>query len=115
MEFYDQYTDNVSDLEYGELSCQLDKYIVNNKEVINNRAISGDIVYYNRDKILGIKKRNNLLIIGILHLSRNQKYGFNKRNIPYYKFTSISHNYPSFIVPSKSKLKKSLYCVIKVY
>jgi exoribonuclease R len=113
MEFYNQYTDDISQLEYGELSCEIDKYFVNDIEVINNRAIPGDIVYLKDNELVGIKKRNNSLIVGILHLSRNQKYGFNKRNIPYYKFTSISHKYPSFIVPSKSKLKKSLYCVIK--
>ena len=26
MEFYNQYTDDISQLEYGELSCEIEKY-----------------------------------------------------------------------------------------
>ena len=50
----------------------------------------------------------------LFHLNTNQKYGLTKRNVPYYKFTSISHKFPNFIVPSKSREKKALYCVVKI-
>lgn len=113
MEYYSSYKTSLKDLSFGELKHLFDKDIVNEKIINNNRAIDGDIVYIKDDNVVGIKERNLELISGILHLDNNQKYGFTKRNIPYFKFTSISYKFPNFIVPCKSKLKKKLYCVIK--
>ena len=49
---------------------------IDNKVVNNNRAINNDIVYYENDKIVGIKSRNMCNIAGILYLNKNTKYGF---------------------------------------
>ena len=80
----------------------------------NNRGIHGDTVIIDENnKIVSIKTRSNKLIVGILHLNGNTKYGYTKKNVPYYKFSPISNKYPSFIVPSKDKSKSASYCVIK--
>tara|TARA_B100001057_G_C22799440_1_gene930937 strand:- start:67 stop:1719 length:1653 start_codon:yes stop_codon:yes gene_type:complete len=105
---------NCVNFKYGLLTKKYDKYFIDSEELENNRGIDGDIVYYIEDKVVAIKERKNILISGILHLNSNQKYGFTSKNVPYYKFTSLSNKYPSFIVPSKSKEKKALYCVIKL-
>ena len=112
MEYYKPHSICLNN-NYGEIKIKCDEYYVNNIKIENNRALDGDIVYYN-EIVLGIKKRSNELICGILHLNKNQKYGFTKRNVPYYKFSSISHRFPNFIVPSKTKLRKAIYCVIKL-
>jgi len=115
MKFYEPYLDDFNSLKSGELKYENYTFLVNNIEVKNNRGIYGDNVYINKDnEVVGIKERSNSYISGIIHLNSNQKYGFTNRNIPYYKFTSLSGKFPSFIVPSKSKIKKALYCVIKI-
>jgi exosome complex exonuclease DIS3/RRP44 len=81
-------------------------------EVINNRAIHGDIAYIKDSNVVGIKRRSQQHIVGILQLNKNQKYGFTKRGIPIIKFTPLSNKFPTFMVPSKSKERKALYCVI---
>ena len=113
MEYYKPYSIS-NNLKIGKLNLIFDEYYVNDIKIINNRGLDGDIVYHNDTEVLGIKNRNNEFITGILHINKNQKYGFTRRNIPYYKFSCISHRFPNFIVPSKSKLKKALYCVIKL-
>ena len=118
MEYYDSYLTNLDDLdnqiEIGTLTKENETYLVNNIEVENNRAFHGDLVYIKEGKVVGIKERENTFIVGILHLNTNQKYGFTKRNVPYFKFSALSNKYPNFIVPSKSREKKPLYCVIKL-
>ena len=132
------YPDFISDseligLEYGELINDNGKYSVRilggsdlnetepncftlnqEVEVENNRGIHGDIVYINKInmQVVSIRNRNPNTIIGFLHLDSSQKFGFTKKNVPYYKFTPLSNKYPSFIVPSKSKTKKLVYCII---
>ena len=81
-------------------------------ELINNRAIHGDIAYIKDSNVVGIKKRSQQHIVGILHLNKNQKYGFTKRGVPIIKFSPLSNKFPTFMVPSKSKERKALYCVI---
>jgi exoribonuclease R len=114
MDYYKPYNEPNDASEYGEITKTQEEYLVNGKVVENNRAINGDIVYINDGKVINIKQRTNTFIVGILHLNTNQKYGFTKRNIPLFKFTSISNKYPNFIVPSKSREKKALYCVIQL-
>ena len=114
MDYYKPYNEPNDASEYGEITKTQEEYLVNGKVVENNRTINGDIVYINDGKVINIKQRTNTFIVGILHLNTNQKYGFTKRNIPLFKFTSISNKYPNFIVPSKSREKKALYCVIQL-
>ena len=114
MDYYKPYNRPSDTSEYGEITKTQEEYLVNGKVVENNRAIHKDIVYVSEGKVINIKQRTNTFIVGILHLNTNQKYGFTKRNIPLFKFTSISNKYPNFIVPSKSREKKAVYCVIQL-
>jgi exoribonuclease R len=89
-------------------------YQVNGVNVINNRGIHNDEVIYNTDnrEIVAITRRSKQVIVGILHLNSNKKYGFTKRKVPYYKFTPITKKFPSFIVPSKDLRRVAMICVI---
>ena len=114
MEFFPQHiSENFDTYSTSEVVCKggvlLDS---DNNELINNRAIHGDIVYLKENQIVGIRKRSEQHIVGILQLNKNQKYGFTKRGIPIIKFIPLSNKYPTFMVPSKSKERKALYCVI---
>ena len=113
MEYFKPYLKNSNDFEQGVFNVNHDNFLVNDNSVTNNRAIHNDKVFIKDAEVVGIKERSQQIIIGILHLNNNQKYGFNKRNVPYYKFTSISGKFPQFIVPTKSKEKKAMYCAIK--
>lgn len=115
MEYYTPFQKDLSNKPFGEISRLENDYFVDGKLVENNRAISGDIVHLDelKEKVIGIKTRFQGFIVGILHLNNNQKYGFTKKNVPYIKFTSLSGKYPNYIVPSKSKEKRAMYCVIK--
>ena len=112
MEYFNSFSSNYD--EIGEILVENDISIVNDKIIKNNRCITSDIVCIKNDEVVNIQKRSNILISGILQLNSNQKYGFNKRNVPYFKFKSISNKFPDFIVPTKNKSKKNLYCVIKL-
>ena len=95
----------------------------------NNRALIGDEVRYrelgtvlnpasnsgiaSQVEITGIRKRTQNKIVGILQLNTNQKYGFNKKKVPYFKFSPLSPKYPTFIVPSKTRERRSLLVVIE--
>jgi exoribonuclease R len=115
MEYYKPYQEKLDPIhKSGILEFDNDKYYVDGEEVENNRAINGDQVYISKSEVVGIKERNQNLIVGILYLNNNIKYGFNKKMVPYYKFSAISVKYPDFIVPSKLKNKEKYYCVIKI-
>ena len=114
MEYYKPYLNNFDTYNSGIITFDSEEYFVNEKNVSNNRALHGDMVYINEEnEVIGIKTRNNNFITGILHLNGNTKYGFTKKNVPYYKFSPISNKYPPFIVPCKDKRKVASYCVIK--
>lgn len=112
MEYYKEYDNNIQSLSYSKLICKKKEYYIDNNLVKNNRGIHDDIVYHKNNEIINIKTRTSQFIVGILYLN-NTKYGFNKRNIPYYKFSPISNKFPMFIVPCKNKTKHKIYCVIK--
>lgn len=103
-----------------ELIFKNGQYITNDSRIIdNNRALHGDVVYIgsvddNKNKVVGIKKRSGLKIVGILHLNKNQKYGITKRGVPLILFTPSSNKFPHFMVPSKLKIKRALYVVISL-
>jgi exoribonuclease R len=114
MEFFPKFQkiESESSFDYGTIEKKEDGYYVNNILVENNRAIYKDIVYLQNNKVVNIKQRNDTLIVGILQLNNNTKYGFTKRNIPYFKFVPISNKYPPFIVPCKKKLLKQPYYLV---
>ena len=118
MEYYDKHLNldycNSHNYIEGNVECNDDVYYVNDVIVENNRAIHGDTVIVDKNNnIVNIKHHNNSLIVGILHLNGNTKYGYTKKNVPYYKFSPISNKFPTFIVPSKDKSKSASYCVIR--
>ena len=118
MEYYDKHLnlDYCKSHNYneGNVECNDNVYFVNDVNVENNRAIHGDTVIVDENNnIVSIKHHNNSLIVGILHLNGNTKYGYTKKNVPYYKFSPISNKFPTFIVPSKDKSKSASYCVIR--
>ena len=62
MQYYTEYLDNsvLENNEYGILTYEDQKYYVNDKEIINNRCITNDVVYINEtNEVIGIKKREN--------------------------------------------------------
>ena len=118
MEYYPPYNKNA--IESREEYLGIFEYvsgesygIVNGKEVENNRALNGDIVKVSDSRVIDVKTRNNNLIIGILNLNTNQKYGFTKKKVPYIKFTSCCGKYPSFIVPCKKRQTIAMYVAIR--
>ena len=111
MEYYQKYINSCESLKYGTLEKKDQEYYVESNIVENNRGLHNDIVYIENNKVVNIKKRNITLIVGILQLN-NTKYGFTKKNIPYYKFIPTSNKYPSFIVPCKQKLNKQPYYLV---
>ena len=54
-------------------------------------------------KINYIYQRNIKTISGILHIQSKINYGYNKKNIPIYLFTSTNYKYPNFLVTSNYK------------
>jgi exosome complex exonuclease DIS3/RRP44 len=113
MEYYKPYPETKPpSTTTGILYYENDKFYVDDKEVINNRCFHNDEVFIDNGEVIGFKKRNKYYLVGILYLNTNVKYGFTKKNVPYYKFKPISQKYPDFIVPSKEKKKDKFYCVI---
>ena len=115
MEFFSKYENTTKNPEKylkGTIECRNGDYFINDTLLKNNRAIHGDVVFVNDTKVVNIEKRNTEYIIGILHLNVNQKYGFTKKGVPIIKFTPLSNKYPTFMVPSKSRERVALLCVI---
>ena len=97
-----------------EINSATNTYQVDNSEVINNRGIHNDEVIYNTNtnEIVAISHRSKQVIVGILHLNSNKKFGFTKRKVPYYKFTPVTKKVPTFIVPSKDLRRTAMICVV---
>ena len=115
MEYYKHFKPEIlPDCKTGILINDNGTYYVEQTEIINNRGLHHDQVYIQNEEVVGIKERHKIHLVGILYLNNNVKYGFNKKNVPYYKFSPISQKYPDFIVPSKHKKKEKLYCVISL-
>jgi|694.fasta_scaffold128781_2 exoribonuclease R len=100
---------NVSFLMYKN-----SKYFVNDYEVnINDsNALIGDVVKCVDNNIVEIIQRTNIHIVGILKLTSRVKYGCNKRGVPIYIFNPYHNKYPKFLVCSKLKNKRDIFCSI---
>jgi len=61
MNYYEQYETIKSETDYGIIQKIEDLYYANDKEITNNRAIHGDIVYIKDNKVINIKERNYCL------------------------------------------------------
>lgn len=117
MEFFKPHSDETF-TKKGTVICKDSLfYLDEDKEkctISNNRAINGDVVLVNENEVVAIEKRTREYIVGILHLNINQKFGFTKRGVPIIKFSPLSNKYPTFMVPSKSRERKALLCVITI-
>ena len=83
-----------------------------------NRAFHLDQVYISpledgNHYVCNIIQRHKIVLTGILDLSSTIKYGFNKKNVPYYLFKPTDFRYPSFYVASKNKSQKKVYALIE--
>ena len=115
MQYYTDYLDNLvlEKSKYGVLTYEDQKYYIYDNEVINNRAITNDIVYINENnEVIGIKSRTNKYFIGILYIESKTKYGIiNGKNK--YLFKSLNKKFPDFFVTSKHKNEKNMYVKIE--
>lgn len=93
---------------------QLENFYVNQLEVVEmNTALLNDEVSITKEGIVEkILKRDETEIYGILKLTSRVKQGSNKRGIPIYLFKPYHHKYPSFLVCSRRKPKKNIFCSI---
>jgi len=87
-------------------------YYVNEKEITNNRAIHGDIVYIKDNKVINIKERNQQTIVGIINLNAIHKMKIN--NKIYHIFQPLNKKYEKFYVGlNTNKYTHSIYVIIK--
>ena len=93
---------------------QLEKYFVNEIEVVEmNTALLNDEVLITKEGIVEkILKSDETEIYGILKLTSRVKQGSNKRGVPIYLFKPYHHKYPNFLVCSRRKPKKNIFCSI---
>lgn len=83
--------------------------------ICNNRALEGDTVYYDNDKVTGIVKRYQHLIVAILDIGNLKIYGNNKKGLRYYRVQPLDRHYPDFKVASsyKNQDAKEIYVTVK--
>ena len=102
--------------QYQEAIVETDSnhVIFNNHKDIHG-CFHGDTVALNNDlkidKVIS-SNINKLLIPGVLQCSSKYKFGFNKKNMPLYRFVPLDWHYPDFIVASSLK-DKDKYILIK--
>jgi exoribonuclease R len=115
MQYYTEYLDNsvLENSECGILTYEDQKYFINDNEVVNNRAITNDVVYINEsNEVIGIKTRKNKYFIGILYIESKTKYGtINGKNK--YLFKPLNKKFSDFFVASKHKNEKNMYVKIE--
>ena len=115
MQYYNEYDKNNLSDQYGIIVRKDNEFYVNDNEVENNRAISGDCVLIRDKKVVNIYSRNNIRLVGILKVSSHIKYGRIGKNIPLYLFKPSNKKYPDFYVASRTREKHDLYCVIELH
>jgi exoribonuclease R len=121
MQYYKEYLDlNKEKLEFGTIIKKEDHYYVNEKEIINNRALINDIVYIKDYEVAGIKERSNKKIVGILDLESKVRFS-NGKNKSLFLFKPTNKSYSNFYVPYNNDNKnqnsnnnnKKIYIVIE--
>ena len=122
MQYYKEYSDiNKEKLEFGTIIKKDDHYYVNEKEIINNRALINDIVYIDNYEVVGIKERCNKKIVGILDLESKIRFS-NGKNKSLFLFKPTNKSYSNFYVPynnsnsnnsNNSNNNKKIYIVIE--
>ena len=88
---------------------------INNSTMLN-RSFHLDTVSLKRINneyiVSNVINRNYFTLVGILELDSKIKYGFNKKNVPYYIFKPTDKKYPPFYVASKSRLNAKVYAIV---
>jgi exoribonuclease R len=99
MQYYKEHLNiNKEKLEFGTIIKKDDCYYVNEKEIINNRALINDIVYIKDDEVVGIKERSNKKIVGILDLESKIRFS-NGKNKSLFLFKPTNKLYSNFYIP----------------
>jgi len=76
-------------------------------------ALLGDKIRYNNDGVVtDIIERSYAHIQGILKIKSKTKFGVNKRGVPIYLFKPYHKKYPNFLVCTKIKSDKNIFCNI---
>jgi exoribonuclease R len=115
MQYYNEYLtiNENNSLIQGKIIKKDNKYYINNIEIINNRANINDIVFINKNEVVGIKQRDYKNIVGILYLDSKIKYGSIKDK-SLYLFKPTNKDYTNFYVPYKNTGNaKKVYCNIQ--
>jgi len=115
MNYFNNYKKNPNDgIDYQEgiIKIKDDKCYINNEIIENNRAIDGDNVIIENNKVIQIKKRNNKIIIGVIDLI--SKYKIKLNNKIYHIFKPLNKKYPNFYVSlTTKKFSGIIYVIIK--
>jgi exoribonuclease R len=112
MNYYEQYETIKSETDYSIIQKIEDLYYANDKEVTNNRALHGDIVYIKDNKVINIKERKQQTIVGIINLNAVHKMKIN--NKIYHIFQPLNKKYEKFYVGlNTNKYTHSIYVIIK--
>jgi exoribonuclease R len=126
MQYYKEHIYQTENILYGifkrdiqdKISYIIDTYTksIISTDIINNRAIHNDIVYFdiNNKEVIGIKERNisKEKIAGILYLDSKTKYGSIKDKT-FYLFKPTNNVYPNFYIPYK--ISNDIYKNKKIY
>ena len=96
--------------KYDKLDNIDNTFFINGKELINNRGIVNDLVYYDENEITNIKERSKQRIVGIINMSSKTKFTSNNKS--YYLFNPINKKFPKFYVSTKNKNNNKIYCLI---
>ena len=101
MHYYPEHTSDLNHSESGVLSyITPNKSVVNGIEIQNNRALDGDIVYHDNEKVVQIQLRQERQIVGVLEITKLKIYGYTNKGLPIYNMVPLSWRFPNFQVPS---------------
>ena len=111
MNYFEEYECNedlLKNTKDGIIKIKENTCYINEDEIENNRALTGDSVYIKENKVIGIKERKLHKIVGFIDL--NSKYKmiipeFHKKgkNKIYHIFQPLNPEYPHFYVSLNSK------------
>ena len=98
----------------GNLNYKDGNYICGSTIITDiGNALLGDKVRYNKDgMVIDIIERCYAHIQGILKIKSKTKFGVNKRGVPIYQFNPYHKKYPKFLVCTKIKSDKNIFCNI---
>jgi exoribonuclease R len=114
MNYFEEYRNPINNLNSieGILKIKDEKCYVNDEIIENNRAIDGDNVIIEENKVIQIRERHNKCIIGVIDLI--SKYKIKMNNKIYHIFKPLNKKYPNFYVSLNTKKYTGIiYVIIK--